>query len=258
MKTFKDALKESMQIMLDTISFNAPEGITTGYPELDNLTRGMRKGSLTVLASLPSLGKTAFALNIVGNLMGRKPEMPVLYCSGLSHTELAFRLLTILSGVACGCDRNLHGDEISRLTGCVDEQKNYPLFFEECGTSFEKITEFCSEKNIGFLIFDPARQERLADLKRLAQELDIPVLALVSLKRDKSTAEIMEAADTVIHLVRDRHETKNDQGAPVSLVVARNRFGLCGTCRLNFIPQTMRFENDHDMEDNENKQEETR
>jgi len=258
MKTLKDAMKESMQIMLDTISFNAPEGITTGYPELDNLTRGMRKGSLTVLASSPSLGKTAFALNIVGNLMGRKPEMPILYCSGLSHTELVFRLLTILSGVVCGYDRDHQGDEISRLTGCVDEQKNYPLFFEECETSFEKITGLCSEKHIGFLIFDPVRQESLTDLKRLAQELDIPVLALVSLKRDKSTAEILEAADTVIHLVRDRHETKNGQDAPVCLVVARNRFGLCGTCRLNFIPQTMQFENDHDMEDNENKQEETR
>lgn len=258
MKTFKDALKESMQILLDTISFNAPEGITTGYPELDNLTRGMRKGSLTVLASPPSLGKTAFALNIVGNLMGRKPEMPILYCSGLSHTELAFRLLTILSGVVCGYDRLHNADEVTRLTGCVAEQKNYPLFFEECGTSFEKITGLCSEKHIGFLIFDPVRQERLTDLKRLAQELDIPVLALVSLKRDKSTAEIMEAADTVIHLVRDRHETKNNQGAPVSLVVARSRFGLRGTCRINFIPQTMRFENDSDMEDNENKQEESR
>lgn len=251
-------MQESMQIMLDTISFNAPEGITTGYPELDNLTRGMRKGSLSMLASPPSLGKTAFALNIVGNLMGRKPEMPILYCSGLSHTELAFRLLTIISGVVCGYDRDHHGDEISRLTGCVAEQQNYPLFFEERGTPFEKVVGLCSEKHIGFLIFDPARQESLAELRRLAQELDIPVLALVSLKRSESTAKIMDAADTVIHLVRDRHETKNDHGAPVSLVVARNRFGLCGTCRLNFIPQTMRFENDHDMEDNENKQEKTR
>ena len=258
MISLKQSLSESMQIMLDTISFNAPAGMLTGYPELDNLTRGMRKGSLTVLASPPSLGKTAFALNIVGNLMGRKPEMTVLYCSGLSHTELTFRLLTILSGVVCGYDRDPYGDEIARLTGCVAEQKNYPLFFEECGTSFEKITEFCSEKNIGFLIFDPVRQESLADLKRLAQELDIPVLALVSLKTDKSTAEIMEAADTVINLVRDRHETKNGQDAPVSLVVARNRFGLCGTCRLNFIPQTMRFEDVPDIEDNEDEQEETR
>ena len=258
MISLKQSLSESVQIMLDTISFNAPEGITTGYPELDNLTRGMRKGSLTVLASPPSLGKTAFALNIVGNLMGRKPEMQILYCSGLSHTELSFRLLTILSCVVCGYDRDHHGDEIARLTECVAEQQNYPLFFEECGTSFEKITERCLEGHIGFLIFDPARQESLAELRRLAQDLDIPVLALVSLKRSESTAEIMGAADTMIHLVRDRHETKNGQGAPVSLVVARNRFGLCGTCRLNFIPQTMQFENDHDMEDNENKQEESR
>lgn len=256
MKTLKDAMKESVQIMLDTISFNAPAGILAGYLELDNLTRGMRKGSLTVLASPPSLGKTAFALNVIGNLMGKKPEMPVLYCSGLSHTELTFRLLTVLSGVACGCDRDLHADEIARLTECVAKRQNYPLFFEECGKPFEKITGLCMEKHIGFLIFDPVRQENLAELRRLAQELNIPVLALVSLKRFESTAEIMEAADTVIHLVRDRHETKNGQGAPVSLVVARNRFGLCGTCRLNFIPQTMRFENDHDMKDNE--QEETR
>ena len=68
----------------------------------------------------------------------------------------------------------------------------------------------------------------------------------------------MESADTVIHLTRSRNECDPDLGAPVELIVTRNRFGLCGTCRLNFIPQTMRFENDHDMEDNENKQEETR
>ena len=256
MITMKESFSEAIQIMLDTISFKTPEGILTGYPELDNLTRGMRKGTLTVLVSPPSLGKTAFALNIVGNLMERKPEMPVLYCSGLSHTELTFRLLAILSGVTCGYDRDLHGEEITRLTECITERKNYPLFFEENGISFEKITGLCPENHIGFLIFDPARLESLAELKRLAQELDIPVLASVSI--GKNITEIMESADTVIHLVRDRHETKNDQGAPVSLVVTRNRFGLCGTCRLNFYPQTMRFENDHDREDNENKQEDKR
>ena len=92
MITLKESLAEAMQIMLDTVSRREPEGVKTGYPELDNLTRGMRKGSLSVLVSGPSLGKTAFALNIVGNLMGRKPEIPVLYCSGLSHTKLSFRL----------------------------------------------------------------------------------------------------------------------------------------------------------------------
>ena len=241
MITLKESIAEAMQIMLDTVSWREPEGVKTGYPELDNLTRGMRKGSLSVLVSGPSLGKTAFALNIVGNLLHGKPEMPILYCSGLSHTELSFRLLTILSGVVCGYDRLHHGDEIAKLTECAAKERNYPLFFENCETSFEKITGLCSEKHIGFLIFDPVRQENLAELRKLAQKLEIPVLALVSLKRDNSSAEIMEPADTVIHLARERIGTEAGQGAPVSLVVARNRFGLCGTCQVKFFPQTMQF-----------------
>ena len=60
MKTLKDAMKEAMQIMLDTVSWEEPEGITTGYPHFDQLVRGLRPGNLTVLASRPSLGKTAF------------------------------------------------------------------------------------------------------------------------------------------------------------------------------------------------------
>ena len=242
MITMKESLSEAIQIMLDTISFKTPEGILTGYPELDNLTRGMRKGSLTVLVSPPSLGKTAFALNIVNNLMGRKPETPVLYCTGLSHTELMFRLLTILSGVSCCYNRDHRPEEITRLTQCIAERRSYPLFLEEYGTAdsrfIEKMIGVCSEKDIGFLIIDPVRPEDLAKLKQSAQQLDIPVLALVSAGKQ---TEGMESADTVIHLIRERHETKNDQGAPVSLVVTRNRFGLCGTCRLNFIPQTMQF-----------------
>ena len=241
MITMKESLSAAIQIMLDTLSFEAPEGMPTGYPELDNLTRGMHKRSLTVLASPPSLGKTAFALNIVSNLMGKKPEMPILYCSGLSHTELTFRLLSIFSGVECGHDRNLKADEITRMTECITERKSYPLFFEECGISFEEITGLCSKQHIGFLIFDPARQECLAELKHMAQELDIPVLALVSTGKEKNTMEITETADTLIHLVRDRHETKKDQEVPVSLIVARNRFGLCGTCRMKFNPETIQF-----------------
>ena len=115
MKTLKDAMKEAMQIMLDTVSWKEPEGITTGYPHFDQLVRGLRPGSLTVLASRPSLGKTAFALNIVHNLMGRKPETPLLYCSSLSSTELSFRLLTIFSGVTCSFDHDLTADESVRL-----------------------------------------------------------------------------------------------------------------------------------------------
>lgn len=244
MFTLKESVADAVQILIDTLMCKEPEAGKTGFPELDNLTRGMRRGTLTVLAAPPSLGKTAFALNIVGNLMDGKPEIPILYCSKLSHTELTFRLLTVISGAACGYDGDRLADDLPRLTECVAEKRNYPLFFEECGTAdgdFAVIAGLCAEKHIGFLIFDPARPESLAKLKRLARELDIPVLALVSSRRDKSLTAITEPADTVIRLVRDRHGTKTDRGAPVELVVVRNRCGLCGACRMNFHPRTMRF-----------------
>ena len=96
MKTLNDSIKESFEILLENISFKKPQGIATGYPHLDNMLRGMTKGTLPILASAPSLGKTAFALNIVHNLTKQTPETGILFCSDLSNTELTFRLLTIL------------------------------------------------------------------------------------------------------------------------------------------------------------------
>lgn len=245
MTPLKESLADAMQIMLDTISWTEPEGIKTGYPELDNITRGMRKGSLTVLISGPSLGKTAFALNVVGNLLHGKPEMPILYGSALSPAELSFRLLAILSGVRCSCDHELQGDEAARLTAVVSSIQDHSLYFEDSRTMddifFRKITAQQKEKHFGLIVLDPVPPACLSRVQQLARELDIPVLALVSLRKDKSAAEIMEQGDTVIHLTRDRDGESADIIPPAVLVVARNRFGLCGTCRLQFMPQAMQF-----------------
>ena len=131
MKTLKESIKETLEIMLDTISGKEPEGIATGYPKFDNLLRGMNKGTLTILASLPSLGKTSFALNIVKNRSGLTPETGILFCSDLSRIELTSRLLTIASGVQARFNRNYPPDEINSLTDEATRLKDYPLFFEE-------------------------------------------------------------------------------------------------------------------------------
>ena len=96
MKTLNDSIKKSFEILLDANCFKKTIGIATGYPNLDNMMRGMDKGTLTILGSKPSLGKTAFALNIVNNLIKRPQQTVVLYCSDLSNTELTSRLLTIV------------------------------------------------------------------------------------------------------------------------------------------------------------------
>ena len=259
MTTLKESLTEAMQIMLDTVSRKEPDGITTGFPHFDQLVRGFHPRSLTVLASRPSLGKTAFALNIVRNLMGRKPETPVLYCSNLSSTELTFRLLTILSGVTCSFDHDLTADESVRLTETVETIRDYPLSFADSRSMnngfFRKVAALQKKKHFGLIVIDPVGPENLPRLMKLSDELKVPVLVLVSIKKGTGYIPGAELADTVIHLHRDRMETKNEDSAPVCFVV----FGLlCGTCRMKFIPQTMRFEDVPDIEDNENEQEETR
>lgn len=100
--------------------------------------------------------------------------------------------------------------------------------------------------------------EHLPRLKQLAGELEVPIFALGTVSQRNGYIPGSEWVDTVIHLHRDRRETKNEGRAPVSIVVSKKRFGLCGTCRMNFIPQTMRFEDVPDIEDNEDEQEETR
>ena len=116
MKTLNDSIKESFEILLENISFKKPQGIASGYPNFDNMMRGINKGNLTVLASKPSLGKTAFALNIVHNLTKQTPETGILFCSDLSNTELTFRLLTITSGVKNSYDTDYQNDDVKRLT----------------------------------------------------------------------------------------------------------------------------------------------
>ena len=254
MVTLKESLTEAIQIMLDTISWKEPEGITAGWPHFDQLVRGLRAGSLTVLASRPSLGKTAFALNIVRNLMGRIPETPVLYCSTLSATELTVRLLTIFSGVKSSFEHGLSADESARLTELVKDIRDYPLRFADSRIMderfFRTVTGLQEKNGFGLMVIDPVLPDHLPRLLQLANELMIPVLALVSIQKGNGHIPGADLADTVICLHRDRMETKAEGGAPVCFIVSRNRFGLCGTCRMNFIPQTMRFE---DIPGNEDK-----
>ena len=246
MKTLNDSIKESFEILLENISFKKPQGIATGYPNFDNMLRGMTKGTLTILASAPSLGKTAFALNIVHNLTKQTPETGILFCSDLSNTELTFRLLTIASGVKNSYDTDYQNEDVKRLTASVNKLKDYPLYFEEhsgfAESMLSKIKELRTEQNFDLLIADNVRPDECRKLKELAKELDIAVLALVSLYSRKNEILSWGVADTLVILHRERKaDYDSDLGAPVELIVTKNKHGLCGTCRMYFIPEIMLY-----------------
>ena len=246
MKSLNDSIKESFEILLENISFKKPQGIATGYPNFDNMLRGINKGNLTVLASKPSLGKTAFALNIIHNLIKRTPETGVLFCSDLSNTELTFRLLTIASGVKNSYATDYRNEDMKRLTSTVNKLKEYPLYFEEHSgiddTVMENIKTIHAGHNIELLIVDNIRPDDCRKLKELAKELDIAVLALVSLYSRKDEILSRGIADTLVTLHRERKADYDpDLGAPVEFIVSKNKHGLCGTCRMYFIPEIMLF-----------------
>ena len=246
MKSLNDSIKESFEILLENISFKKPQGIASGYPNFDNMLRGINKGNLTVLASKPSLGKTAFALNIVHNLTKQTPETGILFCSDLSNTELTFRLLTIASGVKNSYDTDYRNEDMKRLTSTVNKLKEYPLYFEEYSgiddTVMENIKTIHAEHNIELLIVDNIRPDECRKLKELAKELDIAVLALVSLYSRKDEILSRGIADTLVTLHRERKaDYDSDLGAPVEFIVSKNKHGLCGTCRMYFIPEIMLY-----------------
>ena len=246
MKTLNDSIKESFKILLNNISFKKPQGIVSGYPHFDNMLRGLNKGALTVLASKPSLGKTAFALNIVHNLIKQTPETGILFCSDLSNTELSFRLLTIVSGVRNSYDTDYQSDDVKRLTSAVSKLKDCPLYFEEHSgfdeAMLSKIKELHTEQNFDLLIADNIRPDDCRKIKELAKELNIAILALVSLYSKKDEILSLGLADTLIRLHRERKaEFDPDLGTPVELIVSKNKHGLCGTCRMYFIPEIMLF-----------------
>jgi predicted transcriptional regulator len=246
MKSLNDSIKESFEILLENISFKKPQGIASGYPNFDNILRGINKGNLTVLASKPSLGKTAFALNIIHNLTQCTPETGVLFCSDLSNTELTFRLLTIASGVKNSYDTDYRNEDMKRLTSTVNKLKEYPLYFEEHSgiddTVMENIKTIHAAHNIELLIVDNIRPDDCRKLKELAKELDIAVLALVSLYSRKDEILSRGVADTLVILHRERKADYDpDLGAPVEFIVSKNKHGLCGTCRMYFIPEIMLY-----------------
>lgn len=246
MKTLKETLTESVSAILDTASFKEPGGITSGYCKLDNILRGFPSGTLTILSSRPSLGKTALALNIIRNHFRNSQQKKILFASAQDTTDLTRRLLTIISGVPCVDFSDFSAANIQQLIDSVTQIKNYPLAFCDCGGDLENfIAHFKrlhAKKRFDLLIADDITPGQCRELKALARRVNIAVIALVSCHSPKDDLLCRGSADALLTLHRDRKaEPDADLGSPVEVIISKNSHGLCGSSRLYFIPRTMLF-----------------
>lgn len=277
----KDVVIKAMdRIIARSESRHPVSGIATGFFDLDDITGGFHHDQLIIVAARPSMGKTAFALNICDHA-AVELKSPVLFVSlEMGQLELAERLICSRSrvdGHKLRTGQNMGTREISQLSKGYDELRAAPIFIDDTpARNMLQITanarRLKMRANLAMIVVDyiqlidsennrDSRQEQIAKisrrLKTLARELHIPVVALSQLNRAVENREdrrprmadlresgaIEQDADLVLLLHRPDYYDPNDQPGIAELIIAKNRNGATGSPKLTFLKNITRFEN---------------
>jgi replicative DNA helicase len=257
-------------------------GISTGYPDLDEILDGMHPAELLIVAGRPSMGKTSLALNIADNVAtkGEKKGVLIFSCE-MAREQIAQNMLCANARIDAHKMRrgNLDEKDWQELPMAADRLSGSPIFIDDTpGLSVlalrSKARRLCARHKIEVLIVDylqlltagrraENRQMEITyisqSLKHLARELRVPIVALSQLNRavdarqDKrplmadlrESGSIEQDADVILFLYRDEyyHGTTPDNQNMAEVNVAKQRNGPTGKVELRFYPQYMRFEN---------------
>ncbi|HNW25484.1 MAG TPA: replicative DNA helicase [Candidatus Gastranaerophilaceae bacterium] len=180
-------------------------GVPTGFYELDNITSGLQKSDLIILAARPSMGKTALALNIAQNVAIRAKFPVAVFSLEMSKEQLVQRMLCSEAEVDSQRLRTGHmqSKDWEKLANAMNDFAQAPIYIDDSpGCSLTDIRAKCrrlamQEKNLGLIVIDylqlmegSGKEERIQQisaisrgLKTLARELDVPVIALSQLSR---------------------------------------------------------------------------
>jgi replicative DNA helicase len=255
-------------------------GVPTGFLDLDNLTAGFQESELIIVAARPSVGKTAFALNVLRHIAVEE-GLPALFVSlEQSRVEIAERLLCNQARINSHKLRKGHlgADEIDQLHAGADMLRQAKLFIDDTpGQNMLRIAANARRLKlrhhikivvIDYLqLIDPdirsreSRQEQVAAISRrlkfLARELKIPVVALAQVNRSsedrqdhrprlsdlRESGAIEQDADTVFLLHRPEYHEPGQHEGLVEVIVGKQRNGPTGEVSLMFVKEFMRFEN---------------
>lgn len=259
-------------------------GVETGFVDLDNMTSGFQPGELIIIAARPSLGKTALALNIAAYAAARGKVVGV-FSLEMSRESLVTRLLCSEARVDSHKLRSgfLGRDEWAKIPRILGRLAEAPLFIEDSpGLSVlqmrAKSRRLKSEKGLDLLVVDylqlatghgrfENRTQEVSyisrELKGIAKELGIPVIALSQLSRApeqhgagppqlwhlRESGSIEQDADVVIFIYRDRPrgdgqaEPGPNEGVETKLIISKQRNGPTGEVRVVFVKPWVRFEN---------------
>ncbi|HZS44351.1 MAG TPA: replicative DNA helicase [Blastocatellia bacterium] len=259
---------------------NMLTGVPTGFTEFDKLTNGLQKTDLIIIAARPSTGKTSLVLNMVQNAALKYGAVAGVFSLEMSKQQLVQRMLCSESQVDAQRFRNgfLNKEEWGRLAEGLAHLAEGKIFIDDTpGISIlemrAKARRLKAEHGLDMLVVDylqlmsgrgrtESRQQEVSqisrDLKALAKELDVPVIALSQLSRAPETrtnhepqlsdlresGSIEQDADIVAFIFREEmyNETEENKGI-AQLLVRKNRNGPTNDIKMVFIKQFTRFEN---------------
>lgn len=290
-KRIQDILPE-VQHHIESLSDSTSDmtGVRTGYYDLDNMTRGLQKKQVIIVAGRPGCGKSAFSLNIALNAAIQSKKSVAFFSLEMGYEEIVKRMF--------GCVGKIDGDVLKtgklkssdwkKLNEAMSELSDTKFFIDDSGgLTISEIRRKCrklknSEDGLDLVVIDYMQlisssskyagqrvqevSEISREVKKLAMELDIPVIALAQLSRSveqrkgddkkpklsdlRESGSIEQDADIVLFLYSDDYgKYDGNVNRKIELLVAKHRAGSTGTINLIFKMNTGSFENYINKED---------
>lgn len=289
-KSIAEVLNTTMET-IDRLAQNNETitGLPTGYPALDKMTAGLQKEELIILAARPAVGKTAFALNIAQNVGTKTDRSVAIFSLEMGAESLVNRMLCAEGSIEAANLRTgqLTEEEWRSLIVAMGSLSRASIYIDDTpGIKISEIRARCrklaqEQGNLGLILIDylqliegtgrENRQQEVSEisrqLKKLAKELKVPVIALSQLSRGveqrqdkrpvlsdiRESGSIEQDADIVAFLYRDdyyqREGGEEEGGLPeppqndnvIEVIIEKNRSGARGTVELLFVKEYNKF-----------------
>jgi replicative DNA helicase len=257
-------------------------GIPTGFRDLDKITAGFQRNDLIIVAARPSVGKTAFALNVAQNVATKTDENVAIFSLEMGAEQLVMRMLCAEGNIDAQVLRTgaLEAEDWRKLTMAMGSLSNAGIFIDDSpGIRVNDIRSKCrrlqQEHGLGMIMIDymqlivgsgskpgENRQQEVSEisrsLKSLARELKVPVVALSQLSRGveqrqdkrpmmsdlRESGSIEQDADIVSFLYReDYYDKETENQNMIEIIIAKQRNGPTGTVTLAFAKEFNKFVN---------------
>ena len=257
-------------------------GVTTGFYDLDAITSGLQKSDLIILAARPSMGKTAFALNLAQNVAMKGKKGVAIFSLEMPKQQLVKRMLCSEAEVDSSrvTSGNLQPKDWEKLVEAMTRLSDARIYIDDTsGITSIDIKAKCrrlmmEEKELGLIVIDYLqlmegggnpndRNQQISaisrSLKGLARELDVPIIALSQLSRGvesrpdkrpmmsdlRDSGAIEQDADIVMFIYRDEYYNRDDVNnkGKAEVILAKHRNGAVGTIELLFQSNITKFKN---------------